>query len=118
MQEWELSKISLAAYSSNQEILSLLILQLTKDFQSCRIDINILPDASAPIIEDCVFNALLKETNSAHSQIQQLLYRIDVSENSIGRDTDKSNLNQFIQSLTQLVIKRELQKVLIRKYYK
>jgi hypothetical protein len=117
MLELEWNKISLTTYSSNKEILSLLVAQLSKDFESCKLAITIPFDASAPLIQESVFKALQKDTHSTHTQIQQLLYRIDVSEKLVEQIEDKNNLNQFIQSLTELIIKRELQKVLIRKYY-
>lgn len=117
MQELEWNNISLSVYSSNQEILSLLVAQLQKDFQSSRIAIELNSSDSAPTIKEAVFNALLTDTHSTHSQIQQLLYRIDVSEKALSQIVDKNNLTQFLHALAELIIKRELQKILIRKYY-
>ena len=114
-QEWH--KISLAKYAADQEILSLLIKQLIKDFESCGIKLQLPFDASAFLIKEQVLEALLKDIRSSQSKIQQLLYRIDVSENSIGKITDQNNFNHFVNSLTDIVIERELKKIIIRKYY-
>lgn len=117
MQEWELSKITLAKYSSDQEILSLLIAQLTKDFESCGIAMELELDASVQAIKNAVFKSLGNDIRSAKSKIHNLLYRIDVSENSVGQIQNNTDLNRFIDLLADVVIERELKKVLIRKHY-
>ena len=118
MENHELNKISIAKYSDNQEILSLLILQLVKDFESSSISLKLQAHASSTLIKDQVYEALLKDVRSSKSKIHQLLYRIDVSESSIGKIRDQNDLNNFIKSLTDIVIERELKKVIIRKIYR
>ncbi len=114
----EINKISLAKFASDKEILSLLIDQLIKDFESCGIGLKLPIDASAVLIKDQIYEALLKDVHSSQSKIHQLLYRIDVSENSVGKITDQNNFKYFINSLTDIVIERELKKIITRKYYR
>ena len=118
MDDFEINKISLAKYSSNKEILSLLIHQLIKDFESCGIYLKLPIDANVELIKEYVYEALLRDVHSSQSKIHQLLYRIDVSENSVGKITDQNNFKYFINSLTDIVIERELKKIITRKYYR
>jgi hypothetical protein len=117
MPDLEWNKITLAKYSSNQEILALLIAQLIKDFESCGVSLVLFPDSTANHIIETVFNALYKDIRSSNSKIHQLLYRIDVSESTIGQITDQNDYTHFVRSLTEVIINRELKKVLIRKNY-
>ena len=47
-----------------------------------------------------------------------ILYRIDVSEVVINQKLAESNPIQFAEIITELVLERELKKVVIRNYYK
>lgn len=52
------------------------------------------------------------------SYCKQLLYRIDISESQVAKAMALEQDKDFTEILTKLIIRRCLQKVLIRNYYK
>ncbi|MBL4624156.1 MAG: hypothetical protein JKY42_03310 [Flavobacteriales bacterium] len=46
-----------------------------------------------------------------------ILYRIDVGEDIINKKLTESDPSQFAEIITELVLERELKKVIIRNYY-
>lgn len=111
---------NLAPYLLNQKILHDLCLQLTKDIALEGFEVQIpFPVSTAfehlfhqlfPLIQN------MEKENKA--KLNMILYRTDISEmqlkNRIKREKEKS----FAQLLTELIIKRELQKVVIRNMHK
>ncbi len=94
-------------------------IQLKKDFEICGLDTefisNLIPDY------DLIFNLLNIEiekiNRSSSNKLNSLLYRVDISEQQIKKAfTANSNvtLNEII---TELIIKRELQKIIIKEHY-
>ena len=51
-------------------------------------------------------------------KLYPILYRIDISEKDIKEAINQPNNTDFIGSITELIILKELQKVIIRRYYK
>jgi hypothetical protein len=47
-----------------------------------------------------------------------ILYRIDVSDEQIKKAVNENTSEPFSEIITDLIIKRELQKVVIRQHYK
>lgn len=58
---------------------------------------------------------LLSEGSSAH--IQQLLYRVDVNEVQLSREMERGSRASLAKLLAELIVKRELQKVIVRNIY-
>lgn len=92
--------------------------QLKKDFESCGIEAafadKLLPDYEA------ILKAVAQEMQKLlkGSKWMELLYRIDISENQVRRlSKEKPDQNQD-EALAELIIKRELQKVVIKAYFK
>jgi hypothetical protein len=51
------------------------------------------------------------------SKFMGILYRIDLSDEQIKKAIDSNSSESFSEIITDLIIKRELQKVVIRKHY-
>jgi len=101
-------------YLSDKSIFRELILQIRKDFESSGIAVKLLLnkrysfDELSTILED----VFLKTGATA---MFQLLYRVDVSEQQLQRGMPTPGIDTKL--IAELVIKRELQKVVLRRLY-
>lgn len=94
-------------------------IQLKKDFENCGLNCDfaekLVPDY------DLIFSTVSKEIDliiKSGGKLNELLYRIDISEPQIkklGKEKTAIDLNGI---LAELIIKRELQKVVIKEFYK
>ena len=111
-------KIDLSGYKTRKEVLEKLIRQINKDLE---INVTIereeqgidlyqsIIDQVAPVIEK-----LIRQGNG---RVEQLLYKIDVSEKKV-KETFNSTLETDPAVIfTHLIIERELQKVVFRMVY-
>lgn len=116
--ELPLSKSDIERYQRSIDLLQEVVAQLNKDFQLNGFDVEFsgkgesayqeLTDQLVPVIEYMLENQAERFWN--------LLYSIDLNESKVkealfGEDTNS------IQLLTDLILKRELQKVVIRHFY-
>jgi uncharacterized protein YggL (DUF469 family) len=58
-----------------------------------------------------------KLINNNQSKFMGILYRIDLSDEQIKKSVNENCSESFSEIITDLIIKRELQKVVIRKHY-
>jgi hypothetical protein len=56
--------------------------------------------------------------NSNQQKFMSILYRIDVSDEQIKKAVNENSSEAFSAIVSDLIIKRELQKVVIRNHYK
>lgn len=108
------SSEQISPYFNNKGLLRELILQLNKDFRSAGIPLKLLLGKGYSFEELChditqAFESLPMQT------IFNLLYRVDVSEDQLKRGMPTNGVDSDL--LVQLIVKRELQKVVIRKIY-
>jgi hypothetical protein len=111
---------SLDPHKHEEEIIRATAEQIKKDFSEFSINIfftgkdkspyDELYDQLTPVIED-----LLKNKKS---KLAALLYRIDVPEALLKKEALRQPDLPFEELITDLVIRRELKKVLYRKYYR
>jgi hypothetical protein len=59
-----------------------------------------------------------KMLNTDRSRLMQVLYRIDINEDLLKRKLRENSSESTSAVITELIIKRELQKVVIRNFYK
>ncbi len=92
--------------------------QLAKDFEQSNFQVafikNLEPDYAH--IHEKIVKELQRNEKRADSNLMILLYRIDISEVLL-----KKYLNEdenHLDTIAQLIIKRVLQKVVIKQYYK
>jgi hypothetical protein len=101
-------------FLSQKEILRNLILQIRKDFDSAGIPIKLLLNKRYSFIEmaQIVSDAFMQ---SGATAMFNLLYRVDVSEKQLKEGMPTPGIDPIL--VAELVIKRELQKVVLRKQY-
>lgn len=95
------------------------ILQIKRDFERNGLEIN-LPDTPVPSFELLcerlgeIIDWLLQRDQS---RFMQLLYRIDLNEQQIRQALDLNQEQSVAARLAVLLVRREAQKVLLRRYF-
>ena len=64
----------------------------------------------SPLIESLI--------NNNYKKLMNVLYRIDVAEDVINQELKNNNPSEFAAIITEIVLERELKKVVTRNYYK
>ncbi len=112
-------EFSIEPYLQNKDILLQTAEQIKKDFAF--FDITIVLDNHTHTAFDDLYRIILpiiKNILSHNSQkIYSILYRIDISETQLKKEAQKIKENTAEEIITQLIIKRCLQKVVLRKLY-
>jgi hypothetical protein len=92
-----------------------LILQLRKDFETSAIPIKLLLGKRYSFEELCqiIHDAFMQAGATA---MFQLLYRVDISEQQLQKGMPTPGIDPML--VAELVVKRELQKVVLRKMYR
>lgn len=104
----------LEPYFRNKKIRRTLILQLNKDFYSAGIKLKLL------LTKNYSFDELIESLCNALddypiSTLFNLLYRVDVSESQLAKEMATPGFD--IKLFAQIIVKRELQKVVLRMLY-
>ncbi|HEX8516598.1 MAG TPA: hypothetical protein VF868_10390 [Bacteroidia bacterium] len=94
--------------------------QIIKDFDMFGLEIRF--SGSAYNAYEELFNQIephiKKLIDSNHSKFISILYRIDLNDEQIKKALENNSSEPFSEILTDLIIKRELQKVVIKNHYK
>jgi hypothetical protein len=103
-----------AEFLSQKELLRNLILQIRKDFDSVGIPIKLLLNTKYSFSElaQIISDAFML---SGATAMFNLLYRVDVSEKQLKDGMPTPGIDPIL--VAELVVKRELQKVVLRKQY-
>lgn len=105
---------------AKKELFKAVLAQMEKDFQSCGLDAGFIPDLPADY--DKMLNIISSELRKIMAMrtdaVSGLLYRIDVSEKQIKKLGALNENEPFESVVAELIIRRELQKVVIRNLYK
>lgn len=106
-------------YINQKEILSETIRGINKDFaqigekEPVSMDNNYtfeaLVEILAPIIDDLYCRQQHK--------FQRLINRVDISENMLMKAIETSKESEIVQKIAALIVKRELQKAVLRKLF-
>lgn len=111
-------EIDLRRYEFRDNLFDLFCQQLKKDFESCGIDAEftseLVPDLQ--LLNTILLNRL-REVMRSDSVFRSLLYRIDVSEAMINSYRARHPDLDFDQLITELIIRRVLQKVILKKRF-
>jgi hypothetical protein len=110
----------LAPYFNKLDVIKETANQIIKDFDMFGIEIKF--SGNAYNAYDELFEQIEPHINKLISSNQQkfmgILYRIDLSDEQIKKALKENNSESFSEILSDLIIKRELQKVVIRNHYK
>ncbi len=110
----------LAPYFNKLDVIKETANQIIKDFDMFGIEIKF--SGNAYNAYDELFEQIEPHINKLISSNQQkfmgILYRIDLSDEQIKKALKENTSESFSEILSDLIIKRELQKVVIRNHYK
>lgn len=94
--------------------------QVKKDFENCSLDSAFCNDLSSVYAD--LLNILASQveliSKKYSGKLNELLYRIDISEHQIKKKSQLSPDNSLNKIIAELIIKRELQKVVYKEYFK
>jgi hypothetical protein len=95
-------------------------LQLIKDVEYCGLnaDFVITLTADYEIIFTSAARFVKKIMGGSENKLSELLYRIDISEAQIAKLMKDKRELEFSDIIAELIIKRELQKVVLKKMFK
>lgn len=110
----------LEVYNSlaTQNLFDLFKSQLKKDFETCALSTDFIDNL--PQQYNLLKSAIIQELNpllNNNSIMQNLLYRIDISEFQIKKYAQTKSTISFNEILAELIIKRILQKVILKKKF-
>jgi hypothetical protein len=93
--------------------------QLAKDFAQCNYPVDFIatlePDYER--IHQLIVQALQSGEKKSDLNLMQLLYRVDIPEARLKKLLAESAGASHLNVIAELIIKRVLQKVVIRRYY-
>ncbi|MCU0360733.1 MAG: hypothetical protein MUF75_08455 [Bacteroidia bacterium] len=114
-----MDKLQWRASLLQKELFELFRLQLKKDFEVAGCDIEFtehLPiDFDA--LGDIISAQIKKIERRSSSKLPELLYRIDISEQQVNRFAHEQPAELWEDLVAELIIKRVLQKVILKKTY-
>lgn len=94
--------------------------QLAKDFQQSNLPadfiVNLEPEYTS--IHEKITGELQCNEKRTDFNLMNLLYRIDISETQLKRYLNEYKDENYFNVLAELIIKRVLQKVVVKQYYK
>lgn len=109
----------LSAYYSRTDLLEKVVEQVKKDFDWFSFEITFKGKEESPYQE--LYNQILplidELLNDDYPKLMTMLYRIDLDEEFLNRKLKESKQADTDEVITDLIIKRELQKVIIREMY-
>lgn len=120
----ETDKLSQSSPEELEQVLRLphllrdLILQLLKDFQTAQLPLALDTDErySFEGLRDCLAQTISEHLKNGGT-LKNLLNRVDLTEKQIHRAIPTA-IHASVGLLSELIIKRELQKVVIRHWYR
>jgi hypothetical protein len=113
----QLSNEGIDNYFKMPHLLRDLLLQLLKDFQTAQIPLTLNPDENYSFEGLCKGIELVIENHLKQGgTLKNLLNRVDLTEKQIKKAVS-GTIHSNLRRLAELIIKRELQKVVIRYWY-
>jgi hypothetical protein len=105
---------------SSKDLFDAFKMQLTKDFEHSNFPADFVaalePNYSA--ILQKIASELQRDTKKSDSKIMQLLRRVDISEAQLRKYLSENSNETYFNVIAELIIKRVLQKVVIKRHYK
>jgi DNA polymerase III epsilon subunit-like protein len=109
----------LSAYYNRTDLLEKVVEQLKKDFNWFSFEITFKGDQESPYQE--LYKQILplidELLNDDYPKLIAMLYRIDLDEEFLNRKLKENSQADTDEVITDLILKRELQKVIIRGMY-
>jgi len=109
----------LSTYYNRQDLLEKVVNQIKKDFDWFSFEIKFTGEQESAYME--LFQQILplvdELLNDDYPKLMSLLYRIDIDDDMLDRKLKEYGQIDTHELITDLIIKRELQKVIIREIY-
>lgn len=115
-----LPKLSeLSPYYNRLDLLEKVVDQVKKDFNWFSFEITFSGKATTPYQElfDQILPLIEELLNDDYPKLMAMLYRIDIDEEFLNRQLKTNEQADTDEVITDLILKRELQKVIIRETY-
>ena len=105
---------------SGRDLFNAFKLQLIKDFSKNAVSADFVAalEPNYDRIHDAIALELRNNSRKPGFNLQQLLYSIDISEAQLAKYSDKQPSEDHFSVIAELIIKRVLQKVVLKQYYK
>ncbi|NVO21621.1 MAG: hypothetical protein HXX13_18110 [Bacteroidetes bacterium] len=115
-----MENIDIELYKTRPEIIRQTVLQVVKDFSMFGIDVSFTGNTEMAYNELFfqLSNHIQRLLENDFGKLSALLYQVDISERKIFDSIADHPEYTHAEVLTELVIHRELKKVLIRNYFK
>ena len=109
----------LSPYFNRLDLIKATAAQVIRDFDMFGLEVTFSGNAYNAYEElfDQVEPQIRKLIDTNRSKFMGILYRIDVSDEQIRKAVRDNTSEPFSEIVTDLIIKRELQKVVIREHY-
>jgi hypothetical protein len=105
---------------SSKDLFDAFKMQLVKDFEQSNLPadfVKALEPSYISILKKIAVE-LQRNEKKSDSNLMQLLYRIDISEAQLEKYLNEYKNETYFNVIAELIIKRVLQKVVIKQYYK
>lgn len=112
-------EISIKESLNSKELFEAFKLQLKKDLSECGCESEFV-DHMLPQMDTMkrdISEKLRAYDKTSGSNIQQLLYRVDINERQLNTRLKENANEDYLSIVAELIIKRILQKVVLRKYF-
>lgn len=105
---------------SSQDLFVAFKMQLIKDFEQSNFSAEVIRQIKPNYygIHSLLASILQHNEFSTQHNIMQLVYRIDISETQLKKYLKENKDESYYNVLAELIIKRVLQKVVTKQYYK
>lgn len=107
-------------HADKAELLRDVAIQIEKDLNRAGIKTGWVEEeiADSRLIIDNLRDILHTLYETDRGKLSAIMYSVDLSEREISRQLNRPNAREMPEELAILILKRVLQKVVLRKYYK
>src|SRR5688500_16513560 len=106
---------SVNEYLVNDDLFALFRMQLKKDFEGSGLNAQFTETLPRQFNDLSLSIAHELQPIMGKSSLGALLYRVDISERQIGEYQHEKDSLSFVEVISELIIKRVLQKVILKK---
>jgi len=112
--------LSLKNQLSSRNLFDAFKVQLAKDFEQGSYSIDFIKtlEQDYDIIHEKIAYELQRKSEKPDCNLMQLLYRVDISEAQLQKYFNRNNGQNHFNIIAELIIKRVLQKVVLKHFYK
>lgn len=106
-------------YRRDFEIIRETVAQVIKDFNMTGLEITFSGNELLAYqeLKEQIASILLELIKNHSSQFQSLLYRVDIDEKYLNKFLGDEHPFSYSEAIAELILQREFQKVLSRKFY-